>query len=110
MGYSSQAGNLRAVPRRPHNHSYELFRAMLTELRREKRTTQEALADLLGVPQSYVSKYELGERRLDLVETFEICRALDTDPVAFVRDLIKTIESEGARSIASPRKSRHSRR
>ncbi len=110
MGYSSQADNLRAVPRSPHNHAYKLFRAMLTELRRDKGVTQEVLADLLGVPQSYVSKYELGERRLDLVETLEICRALNTDPVAFVRHLMKTIEAQGDRSIASPRNSRHGRR
>ena len=99
-----------AVPRSPHKVAYKLFRAMLTELRREKGLTQEALAGLLGVPQSYVSKCELGERRVDLLETFEICRALNTDPVAFVRQLIKTIEAEGARSIASPPNSRHSRR
>ena len=67
--------------------------------------TQAALAELLGVPQSYVSKYELGERRVDLIEAFEICRVLDTDPVAFVRKLIRTIDSEGAWSIASPRHS-----
>ncbi len=82
---------------------------MLIELRHEKGLTQEALAELLKVPQSYVSKYELGERRVDLVETLEICRALHTDPVAVVRRLLETIESEGARSIASPRNSRRSR-
>jgi transcriptional regulator with XRE-family HTH domain len=99
-----------AVPRSAHSDAYRLFRAMLTELRHKKGVSQAALACLLGVPQSYVSKYELGERRVDLVEAFDICRALDTDPVAFVRRLIKTIESEGARSIASPRNSPHSRR
>ena len=103
-------GNLGAVPRSPYNDAYKLFRTMLTQLRREKGVTQEALAELLGVPQSYVSKYELGERRVDLVETLEICRALNTDPVVFVRQLIKTIDSEGARSIASPRNSPHTRR
>jgi transcriptional regulator with XRE-family HTH domain len=38
--------------------------------------TQEAVADALGRPQSYVSKYESGERRLDFVETLDICGAL----------------------------------
>ena len=109
MGYLSQIGNHEVVARPPHKDAYKLFRAMLTELRRDRGITQEALAELLGVPQSYVSKYELGERRVDLVETFEICRALDTDPVAFVRQLIETIESEGDRRIASPRDSRPSR-
>jgi transcriptional regulator with XRE-family HTH domain len=76
---------------------------MLTELRRKKGVTQAALAGLLGMPQSYVSKYELGERRVDLIEAFEICRVLDADPVAFVRKLIRTIDSEGAWSVASAR-------
>jgi len=83
---------------------------MLKELRREKGVTQEALAELLGMPQSYVSKYELGERRLDLIETFEICRALNADFVAFVQQFAKRAESEGGRGIASPRNNRHGRR
>ena len=98
------------MPRPAHNDAYQLFRAMLTELRREKGVTQAALAGMLGVPQSYVSKYELGERRVDLVEALEICRALGTDPIAFVRRLIQTIDSEGARSVASPRNRPYDRR
>jgi len=93
-----------------HNEAYQIFRELLTGLRRSKGVTQVALARLLGVPQSYVSKYELGERRIDIVETLDICRALGTDPVAFVRKVIKTIESQGARSIASSRNSPHIRR
>jgi transcriptional regulator with XRE-family HTH domain len=80
---------------------------MLKELRREKGVTQEALAELLGMPQSYVSKYELGERRLDLIEMFKICRVLNTDFVAFVREFAKRIESEGGNGIASLRRNRH---
>jgi transcriptional regulator with XRE-family HTH domain len=83
---------------------------MIKELRREKGVTQEALAESLGVHQSYVSKYELGERRLDLVEAFEICRALNSDFVAFVRQFTKNIESEGGGRIAKPHDSRHGRR
>jgi hypothetical protein len=33
----------------------------------------------LGQPQSYVSKYETGERRLDFVETVSVCHALDME-------------------------------
>jgi len=38
--------------------------------------TQTDLAHALGKPQSYVSKYESGERRLDIVELDDVCRAL----------------------------------
>jgi transcriptional regulator with XRE-family HTH domain len=83
---------------------------MLIELRRKNGMTQAALAQVLGAPQSYVSKYELGERRVDLIEMFEICHALETNPVGFLRKLIKTIESEGKASSASSGSAPHSRR
>ena len=110
LGYSSQMENYETVPASAHNEAYRLFRELLTELRRSKGVTQVALARLLGVPQSYVSKYELGERRIDIIETFRICRALGADPVVFVRKLVKAIEPEGARSIARPRNSPRTRR
>lgn len=52
------------------------FRKLLKELRQDKNLTQTQLAHRLGLPQSYVSKYEAGERRLDFVETFFVCDAL----------------------------------
>lgn len=42
--------------------------------------TQQQLSDTLNKPQSFVSKYENGERRLDFVETIDICIALNADP------------------------------
>jgi transcriptional regulator with XRE-family HTH domain len=47
--------------------------------------TQSALATALGKPQSFVSKYESHERRLDVVEFVAIARVLGTDPLAIVR-------------------------
>lgn len=41
-----------------------------------KNLSQMELAARLGMPQSYVSKYEIGERRLDFVETVLVCEAL----------------------------------
>jgi transcriptional regulator with XRE-family HTH domain len=73
---------------------------MLKRLRREKHTTQKSLARLLGVPQSYVSKYELGERRIDFVETYEICRALNTDLREFANQYVRAIESRSRGRVA----------
>jgi len=42
------------------------------------------VAAALGVPQSFVSKYESGERRLDLIELQQVCQALDVDLLDFV--------------------------
>jgi transcriptional regulator with XRE-family HTH domain len=55
----------------------DVFLQLLKELRLDRTLTQKQLADRLGFPQSFVSKYETGERRLDFVETANICEALD---------------------------------
>ena len=47
---------------------YERFRELITEARKKAGLTQVQLAQKLSRPQSFVSKYELGERRLDVVE------------------------------------------
>lgn len=83
---------------------------MLKELRHRNKVTQKKLATLLGVPQSYVSKYEIGERRLDLIETLEVCRALDADFVDFIEQFTKRIETQGRDSINRTRQSRYGQR
>jgi transcriptional regulator with XRE-family HTH domain len=54
----------------------DIFRNLLKEARVAKNLTQADVAKGLGLPQSYVSKYESGERRLDFVETALVCEAL----------------------------------
>jgi transcriptional regulator with XRE-family HTH domain len=48
---------------------------------------QEDLAHQLGKPQSFVSRYESGERRLDVLELRQICKVLNVSLLAFVRQL-----------------------
>ena len=60
---------------------------MLRDLRKDADLAQVALAESLGVPQSFVSKYESGERHLDLLELQLVCRALDVSLVSFVKRL-----------------------
>lgn len=57
------------------------------EARKNRRLTQTQLAAKLGRPQSFVSKYERADRRLDVVEFLEVARALDVDPVQMIADL-----------------------
>ena len=52
---------------------------------------QVELAELLDVPQSFVSKIETGERRLDLVELRLICKVLKIPLEEFVREFEKNI-------------------
>lgn len=54
----------------------DAFRELLKETRVAKNLTQAQVAARLGLPQSYVSKYESGERRLDFVETVLVCESL----------------------------------
>ena len=66
---------------------YDRFRLSLIEARNAKDLTQVELAKKLKRPQSFVSKYERGERRLDVVEFFEVARALGIDPIVFLKEL-----------------------
>lgn len=69
---------------RPWDEKREALTALLKSLRNEAGLTQTEMANLLGKPQSYVSKYESGERRLDFVEVLEVCESLGVTPQAFV--------------------------
>lgn len=58
---------------------------LLREIREEADLRQIDVAETLGVPQSFVSKYETGERRLDLVELRDVATALSIELVDLVR-------------------------
>lgn len=47
---------------------------------------QSELAEILNQSQSFVSKYESGERRLDLLELWQICQALNITLTEFVTE------------------------
>jgi transcriptional regulator with XRE-family HTH domain len=63
---------------------------LLTAAREKAGLTQQQLANRLNKPQSFVAKYEGGERRIDLVEFLTIARALDFDPARAVREVAAT--------------------
>ncbi len=63
-----------------HTRQYRLFLDWLIQARKDAGLTQQQVADKLDRPQSFVAKYEGGERRLDVVEFLEIANLLDADP------------------------------
>ena len=63
---------------------------VLKKIRVEKGITQLQLANMLKKPQSFISKYESGERRIDVHEFIYICKALQAAP----SDVIKEIEKD----------------
>lgn len=70
-----------------HSPEHEAFRALMAQARDNAGLTQEKLAKRLGRPQSFVAKYERGERRLDVVEFLWVARALGADPIKILRAL-----------------------
>lgn len=66
---------------------YKQILETLVHARHECNFTQSELAAQLNKPQSYVSKYEHGERRVDVIELIEICRALQISATDLVEDI-----------------------
>jgi transcriptional regulator with XRE-family HTH domain len=66
-----------------------VFLKILVDKRKSAKITQQQLALRLGKPQSYVSKLEGAERRMDIVEFLSITSALGVDPCAILRKLAK---------------------
>jgi len=75
------------MTRSTHHPAYLAFLKMLREERQMRGITQVELAKRLGNRQTFVSKLENGERRLDVVELFEYLENIGTDPVDFLSRL-----------------------
>ena len=75
------------MARRTHTANYRVFRDLLRLVRRESGLTQTELARRLRRPQSFVSKYEIGDRCLDVIELRAVCRALRIPLQTFCRKL-----------------------
>ena len=72
-----------------HSKQYATFLRTLVDKRKSANITQQQLALRLGKPQSYVSKLERAERRMDIIEFLSIASVLGVDPCAIVRKLAK---------------------
>ena len=73
---------------------HQQLQDFLVRLRKSKNLTQADLALKLGKPQSFVAKYEGGERRLDVVEFVEVAYALEADPTKLLADVIRIANAE----------------
>lgn len=70
-----------------YSAEYQRLCTLLRELRQAAGLTQVQVAEALAVPQSFVSKYESGERRLDVIELRHVADALGTSLDEVVRRL-----------------------
>lgn len=71
-----------------HHEDYQLLVSMLRETRERDGVPQTQLATRLGTTQTFVSKVERGERRLDVVELIEVFEALGVKPDAWISDYL----------------------
>jgi transcriptional regulator with XRE-family HTH domain len=76
------------MPSATFSERYGAVVTTLVEARREAGLTQVELAAILGRPQSYVSKVERRERRVDPVEFYDWGVALKLEPHALFRRLV----------------------
>ncbi len=79
------------MPKSIFSVGQERLQDLLRQTRLQAGFTQVQLAKKLGRPQSFVSKYESGERRLDLVELRLICKALGIPLTKFAKQFEKSL-------------------
>jgi transcriptional regulator with XRE-family HTH domain len=75
-----------------HSRQSECIRKTLVALRKKAGLTQRQLAEKLDRERSLVGRLELGERRLDMVEFFWLCRACGADPVKEAGTLMRQLQ------------------
>lgn len=77
------------------SEEYSAVVAVLIEARLSAGVTQEELARRLRKPQSFVSKYERKERRLDVAEFFWVASALEEDPISLFKKVFGRSTKKG---------------
>ncbi len=77
------------MPKSIYTERHKKLCQLLKMQRKKAGLTQTVVAERLSKPPSYVAKYELGERRLDLLEFIDIAAAIGFDPCKFVRFLLR---------------------
>jgi transcriptional regulator with XRE-family HTH domain len=82
------ASGTRGIGKSVHSSEQAAFCELMVRARKAAGLTQHALARRLKRPQSFVAKYEGGERRLDVVEFITVARALDADPLKLIAILL----------------------
>ena len=84
------ASRARKLDKSIHSTGQSAFCELMIKARKTTGLTQHELAKRLHKPQSFVAKYEGGERRIDVVEFVTICRALEVDPMRLLKALVRS--------------------
>lgn len=84
-----------------YSHDYVLFLKQLREARLQAGLSQLQLAEALGQRQTFVSKVELGDRRLDVIELRDWVVALGGDTVGFIAGLEERLRRNSRLPLAA---------
>ncbi len=94
------AARARKLDKSVHSEGQSAFSKLMIEARKSARLTQHEVAKRLHKPQSFIAKYEGGERRIDVVEFVRridvvefvtVCQAIGADPAKVLKALTKAI-------------------
>jgi transcriptional regulator with XRE-family HTH domain len=94
----------RAIGKSIHTTDQAAFCELMVRARKAAGLTQHALARRLKKPQSFVAKYEGGERRLDVVEFIRISRALEADPLKLLAAFLGHAKGKALRAKAGSKR------
>jgi transcriptional regulator with XRE-family HTH domain len=92
------ASGTRGIGKSVHSSDQAVFCELMVGARKAAGLTQQALARRLKRPQSFVAKYEGGERRLDVVEFITITRVLGADPLKLMTTLLNSGKGNSPRA------------
>jgi len=70
----------------------QVLRRLLRDLRKRRNLTQSQVAERLAKPQSFVAKFERGERRLSVIEFIDVVLALGFEPSVAIRQLLEAMD------------------
>ncbi len=79
-----------------YGREHRILARLLKEARQRTGLRQSEVAEQLGQPQSFVSKYEAGERRLDVIELRKLCHVLGLALPAFIAVLEAEIHNNSS--------------
>ncbi len=77
-----------------HNYDYKQLLTALVDHRKLQKLTQVQVAEHLHKPQSYISKIEQGERRIDILEFVKLCNAINASPCFLLEKMDPIISQE----------------